>query len=425
MDHAASLRLDGIDLSHMGFWSEPLDAREEAFRRLRSEMPISFYTEPFFPDSPIALPEATGYFAITRHSDIVDITRRPDEFCSSKGAVSILDLPEEMVEYFSGMISTDNPRHARLRRIVANAFSPKRVRDIEVLIERLARETVTTAIEMGTGDFVVDIAAPFPSRVICQMMGVPPSEEASLLRASNTILSMADQEYIPEGVHPVVAFLDAAQEMVGIMQEIAQTKRGDHVDDITAALLRADLDGDALSAQELASFFILLMTAGNETTRTAITHGLRALTLHPDQRARWWSDFEGLQATAVEEIIRWASPITWMRRTATGKARVGECEFNEGDKVLLFYNSANRDEAVFADATHFDLSRNPNPHLGFGALGPHFCLGAHLARRELAALFRELSLRMPAVVSIGEPDRLLSSFVNGIKHQRYEIGPLV
>jgi hypothetical protein len=417
----ATLHLEGIDLSFMPFWAETLEQREATFARLRAELPISYYEEPFFPDSPLPIPELSGYYAITKHRDIAEISRNPETFCSGKGAISILDLPPEMVEYFSGMISTDNPRHARLRRIVANAFSPKRVKAIEQSIERIAAETVASLANGDGGDFVADIAAPFPTRVICQMMGVPPSEEVTMLKASNTILAMADLEYIPEGVHPVNAFVNAAAEMVGIMEEIVQHRNNDDVDDITAALLRADIDGDSLTQQELSSFFVLLMTAGNETTRTAISHGLYALTTYPQQRELWWPNFEAHQATAVEEIVRWASPITWIRRTVTKDTTLRDIDFHEGDKILMFYNSANRDEDIFDDPYSFDITRNPNPHLGFGAPGPHFCLGAHLARREISSIFRELSTQMPGIEATSEPDRLLSSFINGIKHLDYAV----
>ena len=422
MPTAPSLRIEDINLSAMGFWAEPWEVRESAFARLRAEMPISYYDEPFFPDSPIAMPETTGYYAITKHSHIAEISRNPDIFCSGHGSVSILDLPPEMAEYFSGMISTDDPRHARLRRIVANAFSPGRVRAIEESIEAIASDIVDTIARGDGGDFVLDVAAPFPSQVICRMMGVPPSEEGTVLRASNIILSMADDEYLPDGVHPVTAFLDAAAEMVGVMEDLAAHRRHHEVDDITSALLRADIDGDALSHQELASFFVLLMTAGNETTRTAISHGLYSLSQHPEQRKQWWSNFDEYQNSAVEEIVRYASPITWMRRTVTRNVTLGGIDLHQGDKVLMFYNSANRDESVFKDPQRFDIMRNPNPHFGFGAPGPHFCLGAHLARREISTLFRELSLKVPSITATSEPDRLLSSFVNGIKHLDYQIG---
>jgi cytochrome P450 len=248
------------------------------------------------------------------------------------------------------------------------------------------------------------------------MMGVPPSEYATVFRCSNIILSAGDHEYIPEGDDPVMAFLTAGQELVDIMNELSAYRLNNPIDDLTTALISSNIDGEALTPAELASFFVLLLTAGNETTRNSITHGLYALTQHPDQRAIWMADPAGVAATGVDEIVRWASPVIWMRRTVTEDTVLSGEELHSGDKVLLFYNSANRDEAAFDEPDRFDVLRSPNPHVGFGAAGPHFCLGAHLARREVDVMFRELFTRLPDIEAVGEPDRLRSNFINGIKH---------
>jgi cytochrome P450 len=193
---------------------------------------------------------------------------------------------------------------------------------------------------------------------------------------------------------------------------------------VTSALVNTNVDGEALTASEIAAFFILLVVAGNETTRNAISHGLLAMTHHPDQRALWQTDPAGIAATGVDEIVRWATPVIWMRRTLGENAVLGGEELKEGDRVILFYNSANRDEDVFEDPQMFDVRRNPNPHIGFGAAGPHFCLGAHLARQEIDVMFRQLFERLPDIESVGEPDRLLSPFINGIKHLECEFTPV-
>ena len=205
-------------------------------------------------------------------------------------------------------------------------------------------------------------------------------------------------------------------ELTELMNALSAQRIDNPADDLTTALITTNIDGEALTAGELASFFILLLTAGNETTRNAITHGLLALTEHPDQRALWQSDPDTVGATGVDEIVRWATPVIWMRRTVTEDTVLSGEELHPGDKVLLFYNSANRDESVFEDPFRFDVRRNPNPHVGFGAAGPHFCLGAHLARREVDVMLRELLRRLPDIEATGEPDRLHSSFINGIKH---------
>ena len=243
---------------------------------------------------------------MTRHADVVEISRHPEIYCSGQGAVSILDLPPEMVEYFAGMISTDNPRHARLRRIVSAAFNPRRIKSIEDTIEEVADRVIERAAGLGECDFATEIAAPFPLEIICDMMGVPPSEYATVLRCSNVILSGGDPEYVPEGADPVLAFIDAGQELTELMNELSAQRIDHPADDLTTALITTNIDGEALTPGELASFFILLLTAGNETTRNAITHGLWALTEHPDQRALWQADPDTVGATGVDEIVRWA-----------------------------------------------------------------------------------------------------------------------
>ncbi|HXC19619.1 MAG TPA: cytochrome P450 [Acidimicrobiales bacterium] len=411
--------VDSINLSDVEFWRRPLPEREAAFATLRRERPISHYDEPEIEGTAIEFPSGTGFYALTKYRDIQTASRHPQVFLSGPGAVSTMDLPSEMVEYFSGMISTDDPKHARLRRIVSNAFNPRNVRDVEESIERKADEIIERAHDSGTGDFMTDIAAPFPLEIICDMMGVPPSEYATVLHHSNIILSFGDPEIIPEGQDPVLMLLESGAALTAIMEELGKYRVDNPIDDITSALVNAEIETEKLTQQELASFFVLLVTAGNETTRTAIGHGLYALTQHPDQKARLLADYEGLAKTATVEIVRWASPVIWMRRTLAEDYTLSDFPLTKGDKVLLYYNSANRDEDVFANPNVFDVGRTPNEHYGFGAPGPHFCLGAHLARREIAVMFRELLRRHPDIHSTGTPSQLESSFINGIKHLHY------
>lgn len=412
--------VDEIDLSDLDFWRRPYAEREAAFRTLRREAPIRHFEDPVVEGSVIELPRGNGYYALTRHHDVAEVSRRPEVFLSGPGAVSLLDLPTEMVEYFSGMISTDNPKHARLRRIVSNAFNPRNVRAVEDSIERLADEIIERARRAGTGDFVADVAAPLPLEIICDMMGVPPSEYATVLACSNVILSNGDPEFIPEGTDPILALLEAGATLTGIMEELGKYRVDQPIDDITSALVNAEIESEKLTQQELASFFVLLVTAGNETTRTAIAHALVAFDEHPDQRQRLIDDYPGLCASATDEIVRWASPVIWMRRTLASDYVLSGVPLSAGDKVVLFYNSANRDEDAFVDPYAFDVGRSPNDHFGFGAPGPHFCLGAHLARREITVMWRELFARTPTIHATAEPERLASNFINGIKHLPYE-----
>jgi len=411
------LALEEIDLADIDFWARPPDEREAAFRLLRQVRPLAFFHEPDLRDrSPLAPPPGPGFRAVTRHADVTEVSRHPEVYRSGQGAVSILDMPPEMVEYFSGMISTDNPRHARLRRIVSAAFTPRRVRSIEDHIQRVATEVVDRIAGWGECDFVTAVAAPLPLQVICWMMGIPEGDREAVLRCSNVILSSGDPEYVPEGTDPLAAFVDAGQELTSLMEELATSRLARPTDDLTTDLITTNIDGEALTHAELASFFVLLAVAGNETTRNAIAHGLWALTEHPDQRAVWAADLDGIAPTAVEEIVRWASPVTWMRRTVAEDTVLAGEPLHPGDKVLLYYNSANRDEDVFYDPYRFDVRRSPNPHLGFGAAGPHFCLGAHLARREIRTMFEVLLRRLPDIGATAPPDRLRADFVNGIKH---------
>ena len=286
MQPVEALGVDEIDLSDIEFWRRPWPEREGAFLTLRRERPLAFFEEPDLREvTAIAPPPGPGYRAVTRHADVVEISRHPDIYRSSPGAVSITDMPEELVDYFSGMISTDNPRHARLRRIVSAAFTPRRVRSIEDHIEAVAAEVIAGVAARGECDFVTEVAARLPLKVICEMMGVGEEDYDTVFRCSNIILSMGDTEYVAEGSDPLAAFLEAGRDLTAIMERAAEDRLTHPADDLVTALITTNIDGEALTQVELASFFILLLVAGNETTRTAIAHGLWALTEHPDQWA--------------------------------------------------------------------------------------------------------------------------------------------
>jgi cytochrome P450 len=405
--------LDDVDLSSVDdFWTRPIADRHAAFAALRRHDPIRFFAEGEIE----GLPPGPGYWALTRHSDVVEASRRPADFCSGRGT-NIPDLPPEFLEFFGSMINLDDPRHARLRRLVSAGFTPRMMHELDAGIDATAASIVDAAAAGGTCDFVVDVAARLPLAIICDLMGIEPDRRDEVFELSNVVLSQGDPEYVPEGTDPLTAFLAAGAGLAAIMHETADLRRGGDGQDLTSVLVNAELEGERLTEDELASFFVLLCVAGNETTRNATAWGLQFLTENPDQRDRWLADLDGVTPTAVEEIVRMASPVIHFRRTATADGvRLGDHEFAEGDKVVLFYASANRDEAVFAEPDRFDVTRDPNPHVGFGGPGPHFCLGAHLARRQVGAMFRELLARFPGVHATAEPDRLRSSFVNGIKH---------
>jgi cytochrome P450 len=282
-------------------------------------------------------------------------------------------------------------------------------------VRRTAAAIVDDLVAAGPCDFVPAVAARLPLTIICDMMGIPDDQYEMVLAKTNIILSGADPEFLSEDLDEAVTrLLTAGQELADLVTGLAAARAQAPADDLVSALVTANIDGEQLTGAELASFFILLVVAGNETTRTALSHALMLLTQFPEQRALLLADLGGRIGGAVEEIVRYSSPVLFMRRTLTRDYTMNGQEYHEGDKVVLYYYSANRDEAVFPDPERFDITRAPNPHVGFGAPGPHYCLGAHLARRELTVMLRELLTRVPDITA-GEPDRLLSSFVNGIK----------
>ena len=407
-----AMTLDEIDLSDLAFWARPLGEWDAAFSLLRREPSPPFYAEPDLG----WVETGPGYYALTRHADIVEASRMPEVFSSAQGATSIPDTPTEFLEFFGSMINLDDPRHARLRRIVSRGFTPRMIQKLEEDVQLAAARIVDDVIDRGGCDFVTEVAARLPLKIICDMMGIPERDYRSVFERSNVILGAQDPEYVPDQGDVPTALLTAGAELSELVQDLGRRRVEDPTDDLTSSLVNANIDGERLTTQELGSFFILLVVAGNETTRNAISHGLRLLTEHPEQRDLWVSDFERHVATAVEEIVRVASPVIWMRRTLTRDAELNGHTFAEGDKVLLMYWSGNRDESVFDDPYSFDITRSPNPHIGFGGPGPHYCLGAHLARREITVMFRELLRRLPDIHASGEPARLQSSFINGIKH---------
>ena len=410
----------GIDLSANEFWGLPLSARAASFARLRAEPGPRFFAEPV---ASWALP-GPGYYALVRHADVVEASRHPEVFSSARGATGIADLPVEFNEYFGSMINMDDPRHARLRRIVSRAFSPRMIAQFEDDVRRAAAEVVDELLAAGPCDFVSRVAARLPLKFICDMMGIPDEHYETVFANSNLILAGFDPEYVSENPQEVVGqLLGAGQALADLVTSLGAARAEKPADDLISSLVTANVDGEQLTSAELASFFVLLVVAGNETTRNALSHALMLLTQFPEQRALLLADLEGRLGGAVEEIVRYSSPVIFMRRTLTRDYTMNGQDYSEGDKAVLYYYSANRDEAVFPDPERFDITRSPNPHVGFGAPGPHFCLGAHLARRELTVMLRELLTRVPDITTAGEPDRLLSSFVNGIKRLPCQFTP--
>jgi cytochrome P450 len=406
------------DLAALDFWARPPAERLAAFARLRAlDRPVFFAQRriPF-------VRSGRGFHALVRHADVVHASRNPKIFSSEPAATS--PEPPSWIVLLLGrpMVNMDDPRHARLRRIVSRAFTPRRLAQIDEHIAKTAAAIVDDVVRGGSGDFVADVAARLPIAVICAMMGIPEHHHAKVaacVDAMTEYSGVRGEVARLRTLRLLTANLRAIVQLHRLVTRLGRERRREPADDLISALVNADLDGERLSVRELGAFFDLLLVAGNETTRNAIAHGLKLFTDHPAQRALLLTDFDGRIGGAVEEIVRYASPIIKFQRTLTCDHEMNGRPYRKGDKVVLFYLSANRDDEVFADPDAFDITRTPNPHVGFGGPGPHLCLGAHLARRELTAVFRELFGRVPGIRAVGEPELLLSDFDNGIKRLRY------
>mgnify|MGYP001815648715 CR=1 FL=1 len=389
-------------LAEATFWHQPLDERMAQFAEIRELGPVLQI------ESHNPLTDTTDVFhALTRFDEVVHVSKHADKFCSGRGATAIFDLPMELLEFFGGFINMDNPRHAHQRRIVAHSFTPTELAGVLDSVQSICTEVIDGFCEQGEADLVEVLSQPYPLLIICDMMGIPRSEFKTVLDATNVILGGGDPEYVGEG-DVIAKLLEAGMALAALMGELIEERRQNPTNDLTSKLVHHNLDEDMLTPEEITSFFVLLAVAGNDTTRNAISYGVQLLSQNPDQRAIWQADVEGVMPTAVDEIVRVASPVTYMRRTATGDVELAGQRYHEGDKFVMFYGAANRDPRVFDDPERFDVLRQPNPHVGFGGPGPHFCLGAHLARREVAVVFRELFRRLPDLEMSGPPVPLAS-----------------
>ncbi len=380
----------------------------EMFRLLRAEDPVHWTDEP----------DGSGFWSITRHADLIEVNREPQRFSSAANGISIPDLGEEGAMVREMMLYMDPPRHTRYRRLVNKGFTPRMIGLLETGLRTKAELILDNVVEAGQCDFVIDISAELPLQAIAELMGVPPEDQHKLFDWTNRMIGVDDPEF--EGDRESAG--EAAAELYMYANSLAAEKRQQLSDDIISKLLGAEIDGDELSETEFDMFFMLLAVAGNETTRNATSHGMKALLDNPDQ-------FEKLKAhpellpSAIEEILRWATPVLHFRRTAMQDYKLGGKQIKAGDKVVMWHISANRDEAVFDDPYRFDIERSPNDHIAFGGGGAHFCLGANLARMELNLIFSEILKRLPDMTAAGETEYLRSNFIGGIKHMPVKYTP--
>lgn len=393
-----AMRLEDVDLMDLDAFVR--GEHHEMFKVLREQAPVSFHPEP---DGP-------GFWAITKHADVRAVSRDWETFSSELGATFIPDQTEEaMAQLRLSILNMDPPRHNRMRRLVSRAFTPRMIQKLVDDIESRARRVIDDVIDRGEAEFVEEIAGQVPVQMICEMIGLEPELWPKMFEASNHLVGSRND---PEYAH-VLADV-AAAEIYALCDEVAEDRRRNPRDDLMTALVQAEVDGERLDNLELNLFFVSLVVAGNETTRNLINLSLLALLDHPDQAQRLRDD-PSLWDSAVEEMLRWGSSIHNFRRTATRDTEIRGVPISAGDKVVIYYASANRDEDVFVDPHTFDVGRKPNDHVTFGGGGVHFCLGANLARAEIRATMRQIVERLPDIQLAGTPERLVSDFVNGIK----------
>jgi len=404
-----TLGLDEINPGSFDFWLR--DDLHGALAKLRQERPVAWHEHP---DS------GRGFWSLTRYADIAAATRDWETF-SSAGGIQVMTEVEDTDRFqIRSMIATDPPKHTRLRSLVNRGFTPRAVAKAEASVRLRAREIVDAIAPKGEVEFVSEVSSVLPVAIICDMVGVPEPDRPRMLDLTNRLLGGGDQEY--GGNKESIARAGAELREYGLW--LAKSRLAEPKDDMATTLVHAEIDGDALPPEDLGPFILLLIAAGNETTRTAISHGLLTLTEVPDERRRWLEDLDGRAVTAAEEIVRWATPVMHMRRTVTRDTEFAGVRMRKGDKIAMWYIAANRDEKQFTDPYRFDVTREPNEQGAFGTGGAHFCLGAHLARRELIVMLTELLRRLPDIHVSGKPEKLRSNFIHGIKRMPASFTPV-
>ena len=405
--------LSDIDLTDLDFFEQRTP--HEWFRLLRKEAPVHWHEEK---DGP-------GFWAITKYADLKWISKNPRLFSSERqGSLRENPTPESLPLIRNIMLNMDPPRHRRHRALVDQAFRKRHVQALRPRIQDIVKQIIDGVIEKGECEFVEEVAAILPMRVICEMMGVPDEDRRRVYEIGNSMIGSDDPELQDDGKSRKMANMSAQEafaEMFMYADKLLEKARTNPSDDIATALVNAELDGHKLSDDEFRFFFLLLLVAGNETTRTVTTNGMITLLEHPDQLAALESD-PSLVDSAVEEMLRFAPAVHTFRRQATADVELRDRKIRENDKVMLWYTSVNRDEEVFADPDSFDVRRHPNDHLAFG-VGEHYCLGANLARLELREIFRGIVTRFRDMEMTAPPRRLRSTFINGVKEMRVRFRP--
>ena len=399
------LRVQDIDLSDFELFVQ--GKAHEVWRLLRAEAPVHWNAgNELFP----------GFWSVTQYADVLTVSRDTTTYSSSRGISMMVDPDNPTPASGAGkmLITIDPPQHGRLRRLVNKGFTPRMVAQLEPSVRAITTSILDEVAPRGECDFVTDIAALLPLGVICALMGVPREDWGLMFTLTNRVLGAEDPEYQTIAGDARETANQGLREMFGYFVRLVTARRAERRDDLISVLTEAEMDGESLTDEEILYFCYLLIVAGNETTRNAISGGMLALCEHPAERARLAAD-AALLPTAVEEILRWTSPVMHMARFVTRDTVLHGQPIRAGERVLMWYPSANRDAAVFPDADRFDVGRTPNEHIAFG-LGEHFCLGAGLARQELRVMFETLLARLPDIALAGPVERLRSGFIGGIKH---------
>lgn len=402
---------DGFDVTDPDIYAERVPVEEYA--ELRRTAPIWWNPQP--PE--IGGFHDEGFWVVSKHADVKEVSRRSDVFSTFENTAIPRfndDITREQIELQRFvLLNMDAPQHTKLRKIISRGFTPRVINSLRAELKTRAEAIVKEAAENGAGDFVTQVASELPLQAIAELIGIPQEDRRKVFTWSNDMTGYDD----PESTADPVA---ASAEVLGYAYQMAAARKECPAEDIVTKLIEADVDGDELTPEEFGFFVIMLAVAGNETTRNAITHGMAAFLDHPDQ----WELFKKERpATAADEIIRWATPVTSFQRTALEDTELGGVQIKKGQRVVMLYRSANFDEEVFENPEKFDITRKDNQHLSFGGTGAHFCIGANLARMEVDLIFNAIADAMPDITKLGDPKRLRSGWLNGVKEFQVDYKP--
>ena len=406
---------DPVDISSLDFWAQSFEERERSFKILRDERPVSWH-RPI--EGSMMEPEIDGVWVVTRHEDVCYVSKHPELFCSGQG-ITFESVPEEMLEAAQSFLGMDGAKHSSLRRLVSSVFTPRQVNRIQDQIKNQAHLIVDDLLKTKDGDFVQQVSSRLPMWTIYDMLGLPEDEREEAAALAEGMVAWADPE-VAAGREPAEVLTDSLVGLLGIGISLAERRRAHPENDLMTSLVQAEVDGRRLTDDELGPYFVLLSVAGNDTTKTTTTFTTHALQQFPEQKALLEQDFDGRIGVAMEEFVRWTTPVMTFRRTVTQDTELHGHQIREGDWITMVYSSANRDDRVFDNPMGFDITRSPNNHVGFGGGGPHYCMGAFMAKMQLESIFRELIFRAPNL-RVGEPEYLTGNFITAIKKLPYTL----